>query len=256
MRLRFFDELTQSEIAEQVGSARCRCPGSSGTRSNTSGSSPPHLSRNPAETVSGPANGVRRSIREPDGGSAGQRRRRRRAPPRSRTRASRPRPTGCPLLLWASGAGPALHLVQRPVARVHRPVDGRRAGPRLARRRCTPTTSTPASRLHRRRSPRQESFSVEYRLRRADGEYRWMLDHGVPWRSRDGTFLGYAGLCVDVHETRTTLEEFRLRERQQAIVADLGSLRARGRRRAGAARHRGQAPRRRPRCSARPRRCS
>ena len=69
---------------------------------------------------------------------------------------------------------------------------------------------------------RQESFSVEYRLRRADGEFRWMLDHGVPWRSRDGTFLGYAGLCVDVHETRTKLEEFRLRERQQAIVADLG----------------------------------
>ncbi len=69
---------------------------------------------------------------------------------------------------------------------------------------------------------RQEPFSVEYRLRRADGEFRWMLDHGVPWHSRDGTFLGYAGLCVEVHETRIALEEFRLREWQQGIVADLG----------------------------------
>lgn len=69
---------------------------------------------------------------------------------------------------------------------------------------------------------RQESFTVEYRLRRADGEYRWMMDHGVPWRASDGSFLGFAGMCVDVHETRITLEEFRLRARQQAIVADLG----------------------------------
>ncbi len=71
---------------------------------------------------------------------------------------------------------------------------------------------------------RQEKFSVEYRLRRADGEYRWILDQGVPWRASDGTFVGFAGLCVDVHETRTALEEFRLRERQQAIVADLGKF--------------------------------
>ncbi len=69
---------------------------------------------------------------------------------------------------------------------------------------------------------RQEKFSVEYRLRRADGEYRWILDHGVPWLGKDGTFLGFAGLCVDVHETRTALDAFRLRARQQAIVADLG----------------------------------
>ncbi len=69
---------------------------------------------------------------------------------------------------------------------------------------------------------RQAPFTVEYRLRRADGEFRWTLDHGVPWRAPDGTFLGFAGLGVDVHETRTRLDEFRRRARQQAIVADLG----------------------------------
>ena len=69
---------------------------------------------------------------------------------------------------------------------------------------------------------RGEGFILDYRLRRHDGEYRWMVDNGVPWHSRDGKFLGYAGVCVDVHENRTALEEFRRRERQQAIVADLG----------------------------------
>jgi PAS domain S-box-containing protein len=71
-------------------------------------------------------------------------------------------------------------------------------------------------------SARGDGFILEYRLRRHDGEYRWMVDNGVPWHSRDGRFLGYAGVCVDVHENRTELEEFRRRERQQAIVADLG----------------------------------
>ncbi len=71
-------------------------------------------------------------------------------------------------------------------------------------------------------SARREGFILDYRLRRRDGEYRWMVDNGIPWHSRGGAFLGYAGVCVDVHENRTALEEFRQRERQHAIVADLG----------------------------------
>jgi PAS domain S-box-containing protein len=71
---------------------------------------------------------------------------------------------------------------------------------------------------------RGEGFILEYRLRRHDGAYRWMVDNGVPWPSREGEFLGYAGVCVDVHESRTALEAFRQRERQHAIVADLGHL--------------------------------
>lgn len=69
---------------------------------------------------------------------------------------------------------------------------------------------------------RREPFSVEFRLQAADGEYRWMLDRGFPRYADDGEFIGYVGSCVDVHETRAALEEFRARERQQAMVADLG----------------------------------
>ena len=47
------------------------------------------------------------------------------------------------------------------------------------------------------------SFTVEYRLQRRDGEYRWLLDHGAPRRADDGSLLGYVGSAVDVTQLRT-----------------------------------------------------
>jgi len=41
-------------------------------------------------------------------------------------------------------------------------------------------------------------FSMEYRLRRADGEYRWLLDTGTATQGPDGGFTGYIGSCVDI----------------------------------------------------------
>jgi two-component system CheB/CheR fusion protein len=41
---------------------------------------------------------------------------------------------------------------------------------------------------------RRVGFVLEYRLRRHDGEYRWMVDNGIPWHDRDGQFLGFAGV--------------------------------------------------------------
>ncbi|MFZ3018010.1 MAG: PAS domain S-box protein [Gallionella sp.] len=43
-----------------------------------------------------------------------------------------------------------------------------------------------------------QPFSLEYRLRRHDGEYRWMLDSGVPRFGAEGIFLGFIGTCLDV----------------------------------------------------------
>ena len=46
------------------------------------------------------------------------------------------------------------------------------------------------------------AFSLEYRLRRFDGQYRWMADRGVPRFRSDGTFAGYIGCCVDLTEQK------------------------------------------------------
>jgi PAS domain S-box-containing protein len=45
-------------------------------------------------------------------------------------------------------------------------------------------------------------FEMEYRLRRADGEYRWILDRGVPRYTPQGIFGGYIGSCVDIAEMK------------------------------------------------------
>jgi PAS domain S-box-containing protein len=49
---------------------------------------------------------------------------------------------------------------------------------------------------------RRHVFEMEYRLRRRDGQYRWILDRGSPRQMPDGTFAGYIGSCIDIHERR------------------------------------------------------
>jgi PAS domain S-box-containing protein len=49
---------------------------------------------------------------------------------------------------------------------------------------------------------RREPFSMDYRLRRADGEYRWAMDSGRPRFDKDGQFAGFAGSVIDVHERK------------------------------------------------------
>ena len=48
----------------------------------------------------------------------------------------------------------------------------------------------------------RQPVELEYRLRRYDGEYRWVYDTGVPRFSSDGTFLGYIGSAIDITERK------------------------------------------------------
>jgi PAS domain S-box-containing protein len=58
-------------------------------------------------------------------------------------------------------------------------------------------------RTHRAALSAQEPFSMEYRLRRHDGEWRWIVDNGQPVFSGPSRELtGFIGSCVDVHESR------------------------------------------------------
>jgi PAS domain S-box-containing protein len=53
-------------------------------------------------------------------------------------------------------------------------------------------------------------FEMEYRLRRFDGEYRWIVDYGVPRFESDGTFCGYIGSCVDITERKSSAESLQI----------------------------------------------
>jgi len=62
----------------------------------------------------------------------------------------------------------------------------------------------------------RKPFFMEYRVRHADGEYRWLLATGVPKYGADGSFAGYIGCDVDITERRNA--EDRIRESQAALA--------------------------------------
>jgi PAS domain S-box-containing protein len=55
-------------------------------------------------------------------------------------------------------------------------------------------------------------FSLDFRLRTDDGEYRWVLDQGRPRFSEDGEWLGYAGSVIDVHDRIVAVQALRKSE--------------------------------------------
>jgi PAS domain S-box-containing protein len=60
------------------------------------------------------------------------------------------------------------------------------------------------------------NFVMEYRLRRHDGEYRWIVDYGVPRFGSNGDFLGYIGSCIDITERK--LSEMSLHELSGRLI--------------------------------------
>jgi two-component system sensor kinase FixL len=65
----------------------------------------------------------------------------------------------------------------------------------------------------------QQPFVMQYRLRRHDGEYRWISDQGVPRYDEQGKFAGYIGSCVDVTELMTKDEALRQSEERMRLAA-------------------------------------
>jgi len=59
-----------------------------------------------------------------------------------------------------------------------------------------------------------EPYEIEYRLRRADGEYRWTLGRALPMRAPDGTIVRWFGTCTEIHEQKLALESRDLLSRE------------------------------------------
>jgi PAS domain S-box-containing protein len=56
---------------------------------------------------------------------------------------------------------------------------------------------------------KRQPFTMEFRLKRHDGAWRWVLDTGIPLHSSEGEFTGYIGSCIDITERREAEEGLR-----------------------------------------------
>ena len=70
----------------------------------------------------------------------------------------------------------------------------------------------------------REPFEMRYRLRRHDGEYRWILDKGVPRFNSDGSFAGYIGSCIDVNERWLAAEAVQKSDERFRLAAKTGKM--------------------------------
>lgn len=82
-----------------------------------------------------------------------------------------------------------------------------------------------------------DPYHIEYRLRRSDGEYRWVLGRALPIRDRQGQVVRWFGTCTDIHDSRRMAEEREVLTQELnhriknifSVVTGLVSLSARGR---------------------------
>jgi PAS domain S-box-containing protein len=70
----------------------------------------------------------------------------------------------------------------------------------------------------------RKAFSMDYRLRRYDGQYRWILDNGIPFYTSDGTFTGYIGSCIDITERRRLEQQLQYSEQKLRTLVESNIL--------------------------------
>jgi PAS domain S-box-containing protein len=66
-------------------------------------------------------------------------------------------------------------------------------------------------------------FKMEYRLRRFDGEFRWIVDNGAPRYALDGSFEGFVGSCIDITESKCNQEELQKSLRFEMLLTELSA---------------------------------
>jgi PAS domain S-box-containing protein len=71
---------------------------------------------------------------------------------------------------------------------------------------------------------RQEKFRMEYRLQRHDGQYRWMLDIGVPRFDPDSSFAGYIGIAVDETDRKQAEQALGESEERLRLAVQAGRM--------------------------------
>src|SRR5262249_50977556 len=70
----------------------------------------------------------------------------------------------------------------------------------------------------------RRKFQIEYRLRRADGEYGYVLDTGVPRFDSTGAFVGYIGSCLDITEFKQQQDHIFAMQKLESLGVIAGGI--------------------------------
>ncbi|QLE43852.1 PAS domain S-box protein [Nostoc sp. C052] len=70
----------------------------------------------------------------------------------------------------------------------------------------------------------RQHFQMEYRLKRFDGEYRWILDTGTPRFTSEGEFLGYISSCVDISDRKQVEQALRKNEERLTMALEAARM--------------------------------
>jgi PAS domain S-box-containing protein len=110
-----------------------------------------------------------------------------------------------PVMIWMSGAEKQItYLNQTWLEYTGRPLDAV-LGQRTAKV-VHPDEAERCRELYENAFEQRQPFQMEHRLRRHDGEYRWVVTAGVPRHNVDGSFVGYIGTAVDITERKLAEE--------------------------------------------------
>jgi two-component system, LuxR family, sensor kinase FixL len=87
-----------------------------------------------------------------------------------------------------------------------------------------PDDAKPIGRLFAAKAAAHEAFEIEFRVRRHDGEWRWVLNSARPRFDDDGAFLGYVGSLIDISERKATEEALRASEERLRLAQEAAGL--------------------------------
>ena len=128
-----------------------------------------------------------------------------------------------PVLVWRTGADGRYDFVNRPWleftgrAMEQELGDGWRQG-------LCPDDLEQYHRTYTAALEARQPFNLEYRLRRADGAYRWVLDTGVPRYSPGGHFAGYIGSCLDITDRKNSENALRDSQKRYTMATAAGAV--------------------------------
>jgi PAS domain S-box-containing protein len=81
-----------------------------------------------------------------------------------------------------------------------------------------------AEQVFRDSNAERRDYRVDFRLRRADGVYRWTLDAAAPRFGPNGAYLGYVGSVIDIDERRESEERLALNEERLRLALDVAEI--------------------------------